>query len=125
MINSKTYFSAKHEKGVMFEIYWVKDKYTTKAYEELTVRFNGNYHSHDMDDLKRYTVSSVANSYIRNTTIGVKWINDATFMNDFIKTLGPIIDEFKKDVEYRYSLDGWIGRIFIEPFEDFVDWLKK
>jgi hypothetical protein len=125
MINSKTYFSAKHEKGVMFEIYWVKDKYTTKAYEELTVRFNGNYHSHDMDDLKRYTVSSVANSYIRNTTIGVKWINDATFMNDFIKTLGPIIDEFQKDVEYRYSLDGWIGRIFIEPFEDFVDWLKK
>ena len=125
MINSKTYFSAKHEKGVMFEIYWVKDKYTTKAYEELTVRFNGNYHSHDMDDLKRYTVSSVANSYIRNTTIGVKWINDATFMNDFIKTLGPIINEFQKDVEYRYSLDGWIGRIFIEPFEDFVDWLKK
>jgi len=125
MINSKTYFSAKHEKGVMFEIYWVKDKYTTKAYEELTVRFNGNYHSHDMDDLKRYTVSSVANSYIRNTTIGVKWINDVTFMNDFIKTLGPIIDEFQKDVEYRYSLDGWIGRIFIEPFEDFVDWLKK
>jgi hypothetical protein len=125
MINSKTYFSDKHEKGVMFEIYWVKDKYTTKAYEELTVRFNGNYHSHDMDDLKRYTVSSVANSYIRNTTIGVKWINDTTFMNDFIKTLGPIIDEFQKDVEYRYSLDGWIGRIFIEPFEDFVDWLKK
>jgi len=125
MINSKTYFSAKHEKGVMFEIYWVKDKYTTKAYEELTVRFNGNYHSHDMDDLKRYTVSSVANSYIRNTTIGVKWINDTTFMNDFIKTLRPIIDEFQKDVEYRYSLDGWIGRIFIEPFEDFVDWLKK
>jgi hypothetical protein len=125
MINSKTYFSAKHEKGVMFEIYWVKDKYTTKAYEELTVRFNGNYHSHDMDDLKRYTVSSVANSYIRNTTIGVKWINDTTFMNDFIKTLGPIIDEFQKDVEYHYSLDGWIGRIFIEPFEDFVDWLKK
>jgi len=125
MSNSKTYFSAKHEKGVMFEIYWVKDKYTTKAYEELTVRFNGNYHSHDMDDFGRYTVSSIANSYIRNITFGDKWINDATFMNDFIKTLGPIIDEFQKDVEYRYSLDGWIGRIFIEPFEDFVDWLKK
>jgi hypothetical protein len=46
-------------------------------------------------------------------------------MNDFIKTLGPIINEFQKDVEYRYSFDGWIGRIFIEPFEDFVDWLKK
>ena len=125
MINSKTYFSAKHEKGVMFEIYWVKDKYTTKAYEELTVRFNGNYHSHDINDFKRYTVSSIANSYIRNTTFGGKWINDTTFMNDFIKTLRPIINEFQKDVEYRYSLDGWIGRIFIEPFEDFVDWLKK
>jgi hypothetical protein len=125
MSNSKTYFSAKHEKGVMFEIYWVKDKFTTKEYQELTVSFNGNYHSHDISDFRRYSVSSIANSYIKNTTFGVKWVNDTTFMNDFIKTLGPIISEFQKDVEYRYSLDGWIGRIFIEPFEDFVDWLKK
>jgi hypothetical protein len=125
MSNSKTYFSVEHEKGVMFEIYWVKDKYTTKAYQELTVSFNGNYHSHDIDDFGRYAVSSIANSYIRNITFGNKWINDTTFMNDFIKTLGPIISEFQKDVEYRYSFDGWIGRIFIEPFEDFVDWLKK
>jgi hypothetical protein len=125
MINSKTYFSAKHEKGVMFEIYWVKDRFTTKGYEELTVSFNGNYHSHDINDFKRYAVSSIANSYIRNTTFGGKWINDTTFMNDFIKTLRPIIHEFQKDVEHYYSFDGWIGRIFIEPFENFVDWLKK
>jgi hypothetical protein len=78
-----------------------------------------------MGDFRRYTVTSIANSYIRNITFGNKWINDTTFMNDFIKTLGPIINEFQKDVEYRYSFDGWIGRIFIEPFEDFVDWLKK
>ena len=125
MSNSKTYFSAKHEKGVMFEIYWVKDKFTTKSYQELTVSFNGNYHSHDIDDFGRYAVSSIANSYIRNITFDGKWVNDAVFMNDFIKTLGPIIEEFQKDVEHRYSLDGWIGRIFIEPFENFVDWLKK
>jgi hypothetical protein len=103
----------------------VKDRFTTKGYEELTVSFNGNYHSHDINDFKRYTVSSIANSYIRNTTFGGKWINDTTFMNDFIKTLRPIINEFQKDVEHHYSFDGWIGRIFIEPFENFIDWLKK
>ena len=125
MSNSKTYYSVTDKKGLTFEIYWVKDKFTTKSYQELTVSFNGNYHSHDMGDFRRYAVTSIANSYIRNITFGDKWINDTTFMNDFIKTLGPIINEFQKDVEYRYSFDGWIGRIFIEPFEDFVDWLKK
>jgi hypothetical protein len=125
MSNSKTYYSVTDKKGLTFEIYWVKDKFTTKTYQELTVRFNGNYHSHDISDFSRYTVSSIANSYIRNITFDGKWVNDAVFMNDFIKTLGPIIEEFQKDVEHRYSLDGWIGRIFIEPFENFVDWLKK
>ena len=125
MSKSKTYYSVTDKKGLTFEIYWVKDKFTTKTYQELTVRFNSNYHSHDISDFSRYTVSSIANSYIRNITFGDKWINDAVFMNDFIKTLGPIIEEFQKDVEHRYSLDGWIGRIFIEPFENFVDWLKK
>jgi hypothetical protein len=109
MSNSKTYYSVTDKKGLTFEIYWVKDKFTTKTYQELTVRFNGNYHSHDISDFSRYTVSSIANSYIRNITFGDKWINDAVFMNDFIKTLGPIIEEFQKDVEHRYSLDGWIG----------------
>jgi hypothetical protein len=125
MSNSKTYYSVTDKKGLTFEIYWVKDRFTTKGYEELTVSFNGNYHSHDINDFKRYAVSSIANSYIRNTTFGGKWINDTTFMNDFIKTLRPIIHEFQKDVEHHYSFDGWIGRIFIEPFENFVDWLKK
>jgi hypothetical protein len=46
-------------------------------------------------------------------------------MEEFRQILTPIIEEFKKDVEYRYSLDGWIGRIFIEPIENFVDWLKN
>ena len=125
MSNTKTYHSGKLSKGETLKIYWVKDKFPTKGYQELTVSFNGNYHSHDIDDFGRYAVSSIANSYIRNITFGDKWINDTTFMTDFIKTLGPIISEFQKDVEYRYSFDGWIGRIFIEPFEDFVDWLKK
>ena len=125
MSKSKTYYSVTDKKGVTFEIYWVKDKFTTKGYQELTVIFDGNYHSHDINDFKRYAVSTIANSYIRNITFGDKWINDTTFINDFIKTLGPIINEFQKDVEHHYSFDGWIGRIFIEPFENFVDWLKK
>ena len=47
-----------------------------------------------------------------------------SFIN-FNKSKQVVIEEFKKDVEYRYSLDGWIGRIFIEPIENFIDWLKK
>jgi hypothetical protein len=125
MSNLKTYHSGELTKDGSLMIYWVKDKFTMKGYQELTVSFNGNYHSHDINDLNRYTVNSVANSYIRNITFGTKWVNDTKFMNDFIKMLTPIIEEFQKDVEYRYSFDGWIGRIFIEPIENFVDWLKK
>jgi len=125
MSNTKTYHSGKLSKGESLMIYWVKDKYTTKSYQELTVSFNGNYHSHDIINLNRYNITSIANSYIINITFGNTWIHNERFMNDFIKTLGPIIEEFQKDVEYEYSLDGWIGRIFIEPFENFVDWLKK
>ena len=125
MSNTKTYHSGKLSKGETLKIYWVKDKFTTKGYQELTVNFNGTYHSHDINNLKRFTITSIANSYIINITFGNTWIHNERFMNDFIKTLGPIIEEFQKDVEYEYSLDGWIGRIFIEPFENFVDWLKK
>ena len=125
MSNTKTYHSGKLSKGETLMIYWVKDKYTTKGYQELTVNFNGNYHVHDLNSFNRYTIESIARSYIQSITFGNTWIHNERFMNDFIKTLGPIIEEFQKDVEYEYSLDGWIGRIFIEPFENFVDWLKK
>jgi hypothetical protein len=125
MSNTKTYHSGKLSKGETLMIYWVKDKYTIKSHQELTVSFNGTYHSHDISALNRFTITSIANSYITNITFGNTRIHNERFMNDFIKTLGPIIEEFQRDVEHRYSLDGWIGRIFIEPFEDFVDWLKK
>jgi len=125
MSNSKTYYSHKNEKNEFLEIYWVKDKYTIKGYQELTVNFNGNYHTHDLDSFDRYTIESIARSYIQNITFGNAWIHNQKFMTNFIETLTPIIEEFKKDVAYRYSFDGWIGRIFIDPIENFVDWLKK
>jgi len=125
MSNTKTYYSGKLSKGESLMIYWVKDKYTIKNHQELTVSFNGNYHSHDISTLNRFTITSIANSYITNITFGNTWIHNERFMNYVIETLTPIIEEFKKDVEYRYSLDGWIGRIFIDPIENFVDWLKK
>ena len=40
-------------------------------------------------------------------------------------TTNLIVEEFKKDVEYHHSIDGWIGRVFIEPFENLIEWLKK
>ena len=125
MSNSKTYYSHKNEKNEFLEIYWVKDKYTIKGYQELTVNFNGACHSYDINDINRYTINSIAGAYIKNVTFGFKWVNDDDFMDRFIQTLTPIVEEFKKDVEYHHSIDGWIGRVFIEPIENFIDWLKK
>ena len=125
MSKSKTYYSAKDESGMLFEIFWVKNQYIKKSYQELTVRLNGLYHRFDIDDIKRCSISTIASAYMKNITFGNKWINDDKFMNNFIQLLEPIIEEFQKDVEYHYSFDGWIGRIFIEPIERFFEWLKK
>jgi hypothetical protein len=125
MSKSKMYYSSISEKNLKFEIYWEKSPYTTKKYQELTISYNGINHSHDINDMSRYTINSMAKSYIRNVTFDNYTINDTDFMNKFIEILTPIIEEFQKDVEYEYSFDGWIGKIFIEPFENFVDWLKK
>lgn len=121
MSNTKTYHSSELSKGDSLMIYWERDKYITKSHQELTVSFNGINHSHDINGLKMYTVKSIADSYMRNITFTHTWIHN----QKFIEILVPIIEEFQKDVEYEYSFDGWIGRIFIEPFENFVDWLKK
>ena len=125
MKNKKIYYSYKNEKREFLEIYWIKNKFINKGYHELTVNFNGACHSYDINDFDRYSLESICRAYIQNITWGDRWYTDTKFMEEFRQILTPIIEEFKKDVEYRYSLDGWIGRIFIEPIENFIDWLKK
>lgn len=125
MSKQKIYHQVQTKKGEYFVIFWDKGKYTMKQHQELTVNFNGIHHSYDIRDFNRYTINAIADAYIKNVTLGLKWAHDREFMNSFIQTLKPIVEEFKKDVEYRYSFDGWIGRIFIDPIENFVDWLKK
>jgi hypothetical protein len=125
MKNKKIYYSSKNEKHEILEIYWIKNKFINKGYHELTVNLNGAHHSYDIDDLNRYTINSIAGAYIKNITLGFKWVRDDDFMDRFNQTLTPNVEEFKKDVEYHHSIDGWIGRVFIEPIENLVDWLKK
>ena len=105
MSKRKMYHQVQTKKGEYFAIFWDTGKYIEKHHQQLTVQLN--------------------TTYIQNITWGDRWYTDTKFMEEFRQILTPIIEEFKKDVEYRYSLDGWIGRVFIEPFENFIEWLKK
>lgn len=63
--------------------------------------------------------------YLVTGTFG-NWITHKTeVMDEIEKVIKICIDKFIQDVNYEYSLDGVIGRIFIRPFEKFFDWLKK
>ena len=125
MSRKKIYYEQKTKNGESVVIFWDKEKYTMREHQELTLMFNGNYYSFDIRDFNRHSIESIAIAYIRNTTFNSKWIEDSNFMSQFINLLLPIIEEFKKDVEKHYSFDGWIGRIFIQPVENFIEWLKK
>jgi hypothetical protein len=125
MSKQKIYHQAQTKKGEYFVIFWDKGKYTMKQHQELTVQIKTTSHSYDINDFDRYSLESISKAYIQNITWGDRWYTDTKFMEEFRQILTPIIEEFKKDVEYRYSLDGWIGRIFIEPVEKFIEWLKK
>lgn len=125
MSKRKMYHQVQTKKGEYFAIFWDMGKFYEKEYQELTVQLNTTHHSYDIRDFDRYSLESISRGYIQNITWGDRWYTDTKFMEEFRQILTPIIEEFKKDVEYRYSLDGWIGRIFIEPFENFIEWLKK
>lgn len=125
MNKRKMYHQVQTKKGEYFAIFWDTGKYIEKHHQQLTVQLNTTYHSYDIKDFEKYSLESISRAYIQNITWGDIWYTDTKFMEEFRQILTPIIEEFKKDVEYRYSLDGWIGRIFIAPFENFIDWLKK
>lgn len=121
----KKYCELFTKKGESLIIFWEKEKFSTKDYQELTVQVNNSSHSIDITKLNRYDIKSIARSYVQNTMFGDIWFTDYEYMGAFIETLKPIIEEFNKDVEYHYSFDGWIGRVIIEPVENFIGWLKK
>lgn len=125
MSKRKMYHQVQTKKGEYFAIFWDTGKYIEKHHQQLTVQLNTTYHSYDIKDFDKYSLESISRAYIQNITWGDRWYTDTKFMEEFRQILTPIIEEFKKDVEYRYSLDGWIGRVFIEPFENFIEWLKK
>ena len=125
MSKRKMYHQVQTKKGEYFAIFWDTGKYIEKHHQQLTVQLNTTYHSYDIKDFDKYSLESISRAYIQNITWGDRWYTDTKFMEEFRQILTPIVEEFKKDVEYRYSLDGWIGRVFIEPFENFIEWLKK
>jgi hypothetical protein len=121
---SKVYFDGIIE-SMNIRIVRVKSSY--KSLNRLEVIFNqlsSEDITYDGITSKGYSIGGLAHHYVTNG-YSRALTNNSKFMDNFTKTLNIAIEEFKKDVDYDYSLDGWIGRIFIEPFENFVDWLKK
>jgi hypothetical protein len=121
---SKVYFDGIIE-SMNIRIVRVKSSY--KSLNRLEVIFN----QHSSEDItydgitsRGYSIGGLAHHYVTNG-YSRALTNNPKFMDNFTKTLNIAIEEFKKDVNYDYSLDGWIGKIFIQPFENFFDWLKK
>ena len=71
-----------------------------------------------------HSMNVIVDYYVRNAGFSA-WMHDSEFQEEFGTILSKAIDEFKKDVDEDFSLNGWIGKLIIKPIENFFDWLKK
>lgn len=92
---------------------------TDHEYGYSTRKLNFNQISggdYSIKEITRYLVTGTFGSWITHKK---------EVMTEIESVMKVCVDEFIKDVNYEYSFDVKIGKIFIQPFEKFFDWLKK
>ena len=130
-MKTKVYFKGEFE-GYGVVISWDKNrdekKYQKFSFNRVPSARENGYKTRELSynqiaggeystkEITRYLVTGSFGSWITHKT---------ELMDEFEKVVKICVDEFIKDVNNEYSLDGMIGRIFIQPFEKFFDWLKK
>lgn len=130
-MKTKIYFKGEFE-GYGVVISWDKSrddkKYQNFSFNRVPTKLEYGYSTRKLSYNQiaggQYSTKEITR-YLVTGTFG-SWITHKTeLMDEFEKVVKICVDEFIKDVNNEYSLDGMIGRIFIQPFEKFFDWLKK
>ena len=130
-MKTKIYFKGEFE-GYGVVISWDKNrdekKYQNFSFNKVPTKLEYGYSTRKLSYNQiaggQYSTKEITR-YLVTGTFG-SWITHKTeLMDEFEKVVKICVDEFIKDVNNEYSFDGMIGRIFIQPFEKFFDWLKK
>ena len=107
------------------------DIFDGKSQQTLYVGFypyGGDYLTYDKLFNGGYSMSTILDYFLRNSGVSRNFFT-YEFEAEFKIVLTKAIEEFKKDVDKDFSLDGWIGMLIIEPitrkFKYFFDWVKK
>ena len=86
--------------------------------------YGGDFLKYDRLFNSGYSTSTILDYFLRNSGFSRNFFTHE-FEKEFKTILMKALEDFKKEVDNDYSLDGWIGRLIIKPIENFVDWLKK
>jgi len=130
-MKTKNYFVGEFE-GHGIVISWVKSndekKYQKFSFSRVPTNREYGYNTRELSYnqivSRNYSTEEITR-YLVTGTFGT-WIAHKTELMDEIEKVVKIcVEKFIQDVNNEYSLDGIIGRIFIQPFEKFFDWLKK
>lgn len=90
--------------------------------------YGGDYLTYNSLFNVGYSMDTILNHFIMNSGRSRNFYT-FEFEQVFKTVLTKAIDEFKKEVDNDYSLDGWIGMLIIEPItrklKYFFDWIRK
>ena len=90
--------------------------------------YGGDYLTYDKLFNSGYSMNTILDYFLRNSGFSRNFFTHE-FEVEFKIVLTKAIEEFKKEVDKDFSLDGWIGTLIIEPitrkFKYFFDWVKK
>jgi hypothetical protein len=103
------------------------DIFDGKTLQSLYVSFypyGGDSLTYDRMFNSGYSTSTILDYFLRNSGLSRNFFT-SEFEKEFKTTLVRALEDFKKEVDNDFSLDGWIGRLIIKPIENIFDWLKK